>query len=906
MTVKLKRIWAQITAVMLLATSLTALPALTELPGAKPQAAAAADASRFDPGLIISDSVFYDFGTMTVADIQRFLESKVPVCRDGDGGPKCIRNYVMDTPAKDGEDGRCEAMPAKRDQTAAQIIHDVARACKINPRVLIVTLQKEQGLIQAANPTERMYRAALGYACPDIDPNNQCGRVKAGLFNQLYYGAGQFQWYGDPRGSFTYIRVGRTSNIRFHPNASCGSKPVLIKSQATASLYYYTPYTPNDAAMRNLYGTGDSCSAYGNRNFWRFYTDWFGDPVAGGFLLKSRTSDTYLIVDNNRYKVADPAVLKALAPLGPLGVISDDYLATFVESGTVGRLVKSATNRFFFVDDGRKFTFNDCNQVTNFGLSCDLAVQLTSSQLAALADGGQVTAYVAGNASDSYLISGGFKREILDAASATANGITLPQISTRLRIGAFNYLPWGPPVIKNATMFINRDTKNPNVFLDGLAYELPAAVAKDLNLAPWFEPTTGTMSTAGLSVTASKVPVLSFAQDESGKTWLLTSAGKREVTNPAEFVEQPPTLPNALFNRIATLPTALTAPAFVRTSADRTLFLVRGATRQVVKTTTDRVKLAPQLGTPTTQVLTESAINQIELGGIALPPGSLVQGALSDRVRSAMYWLVDNDKLVLIPDAAQATALGLAVNGRVTPRALSVAELKGYTRIANYTGFKLKCDDQIYLVNSGILYPIDSAIAAVYPGPTTPVGELTCATLTKSEQQVGRFIRTPDKNYWLITAGRKQLVGNFAAYKALQNQTPMTSFAALTVSQQFADLIPTGRKAGAVVVDPTPTPTASPTPSGSVTPSPSGPTATPRPTVTATPRPTVTATVTPTATANPTATPTPTATVRRYTVVSGDTLTRIAVRFGVTVNAIRTANNLASDTIRVGQVLVIP
>lgn len=34
--------------------------------------------------------------------------------------------------------------------------------------------------------------------------------------------------------------------------------------------------------MSNLYGTGDSCSAYGNRNFWRMYTDWFGSATGGG------------------------------------------------------------------------------------------------------------------------------------------------------------------------------------------------------------------------------------------------------------------------------------------------------------------------------------------------------------------------------------------------------------------------------------------------------------------------------------------------------------------------------------------------------------------------------------------------------------------------------------------------
>lgn len=43
-----------------------------------------------------------------------------------------------------------------------------------------------------------------------------------------------------------------------------------------------------------------------------------------------------------------------------------------------------------------------------------------------------------------------------------------------------------------------------------------------------------------------------------------------------------------------------------------------------------------------------------------------------------------------------------------------------------------------------------------------------------------------------------------------------------------------------------------------------------------------------------------------YTVVQGDTLTSIAARFGVSVQAIKTANGLTSDLIYVGQVLIIP
>ena len=43
-----------------------------------------------------------------------------------------------------------------------------------------------------------------------------------------------------------------------------------------------------------------------------------------------------------------------------------------------------------------------------------------------------------------------------------------------------------------------------------------------------------------------------------------------------------------------------------------------------------------------------------------------------------------------------------------------------------------------------------------------------------------------------------------------------------------------------------------------------------------------------------------------YTVKSGDTLIKIANQFGVTVKAIRTANSLTTDKIRVGQHLKIP
>ena len=79
--------------------------------------------------------------------------------------------------------------------------------------------------------------------------------------------------------------------------------------------------------------------------------------------------------------------------------------------------------------------------------------------------------------------------------------------------------------------------------------------------------------------------------------------------------------------------------------------------------------------------------------------------------------------------------------------------------------------------------------------------------------------------------------------------------------------------------------------------------ATPSPTVRATPRP---STKTATPTSRP-ASPTPRSTPHVYVAQAGDSLSRIAARFGVTTQALMAANGLANpNLVNVGQVLVIP
>lgn len=259
------RLWSALAAIFALTTTLLVAP-----PGGAPRAAAAT-AADFDPGNLISDENFFDGDAMNADAVQSFLDAQLRSCT---AGYTCLKGYSQATPAMGGT-ARCSALPAMGSASAATIIARVGAACGISQKVLLVLLQKEQSLVTDPDPTQRQFDRATGFACPDTAP---CDSSFGGFFYQVYYAARQFKVYSAYPANYNHI-AGRWNQVLYHPNAACGSSPVFIANQATAGLYNYTPYQPNAAALRNLYSTGDDCSAYGNRNFWRMWSDWFGNPA---------------------------------------------------------------------------------------------------------------------------------------------------------------------------------------------------------------------------------------------------------------------------------------------------------------------------------------------------------------------------------------------------------------------------------------------------------------------------------------------------------------------------------------------------------------------------------------------------------------------------------------------------
>lgn len=248
-----------------------------------------AKANGFDPGNIVSDAVFFDGNALTAKQVQAFLKARVPKCNTSDSGPTCLRNHRQATPTIPA-DQYCKKYKGGANEKASKIIAKVGKACGVSQKALLVLLEKEQSLVTAGStatnvPTEYKYRHATGFACPDTAP---CDPQYEGIFYQLYYGARQYQRYASDS-FYNWYSIGANS-IMQHPRVAtsnpgkCTRVNVNIKNQATVGLYFYTPYVPNSAALQNLYGTGDECSSYGNRNFWRIFTDWFGStqvPVRG-------------------------------------------------------------------------------------------------------------------------------------------------------------------------------------------------------------------------------------------------------------------------------------------------------------------------------------------------------------------------------------------------------------------------------------------------------------------------------------------------------------------------------------------------------------------------------------------------------------------------------------------------
>ena len=599
-------------------------------------------------------------------------------------------------------------------------------------------------------------------------------------------------------------------------------------------------------------------------------------------MLQSASSDVYLITENpashlyEKHRVADAATVAAFAPLGPVGLISQEYLDSFPTASAMTRLVKSATNQYFFVDGGRKFLFSACDQVATFGLDCSNAVQLTANQLSSLPSSGAMTTLVPDfsgpNAASApqYLISGGYKHAILDASSIAATKVTLPSLAP-VAIAAFSYLPWGDPIATEGVIFTNRTNGNKAIMFGGKYYEFASDTSADIDFKQWFPSSNGTLTTDSVSSVLSNQPIESVVSNTKQKIFALTPLGKQAIDAATPIVANPPVMTDAFLNRIQQLDGTLVAPFLAKAPLGKNTYFVANQVRRAVVNSESLARLQTLTTRPDTVILPPSAIAQIQLAGPILAPGTLVKDA------AGLYYLTDDlSSLKQVTNPTLLPLYGLGNGFKVAK-----TDLNEYTKTGNLGGFRIVCGTKQYFAISGVWQPIADSYASAYPGSSVTLADNTCANLKLGTTDLGRFVISPAKFIYLMSGGKRRLVATAKQYQALRGTTP----AAFKIDPLLNGLLPLGVPLPATQkapilnpADTPPTPTPTPTPAASTTPTPT-PTSTP--------------------------TPTPTVKVVTYVVVSGDTLTKIANRFGTTVSAIKAANGLTKDQVNVGQKLVI-
>lgn len=193
-------------------------------------------AAEFNPHHIISDAEMFDGNGMSAREIQRFLELKA----------SRLATYYMNT-----NDGGYKSV--------AQIIYEAGRDNQVNPRVLLVMLQKEQSLIEATHPTQKQIDWAMGYGvCDSCDLNDPALFEFKGFENQINMAASRLRWFHD--NVHTYKQVGQTYII--------DGQEVTPSNEATAALYNYTPHI------------------HGNYVFWKLWQRWFLQYYPDGSLLQ--------------------------------------------------------------------------------------------------------------------------------------------------------------------------------------------------------------------------------------------------------------------------------------------------------------------------------------------------------------------------------------------------------------------------------------------------------------------------------------------------------------------------------------------------------------------------------------------------------------------------------------------
>ncbi|WP_062314147.1 hypothetical protein [Demequina rhizosphaerae] len=701
--------------------------------------AEALSGDEFTPGMIITDSLFFDGSALSASAIDEFIAKKNPGCAVG---RTCLENYVEDITSR-AADARCSAIAAKKNQTAGEIIAAVGKACGISPKAILVILQKEQSLVTSTAPSSHAFAYAMGAGCPDTPQG--CDTPYQGLFAQVYYGAWLLKGYTIP-GSWVYNHypAGATSAIQYHPSSSCGTLDVYVENQATHALYVYTPYTPNQAALDNLYGTGNSCSAYGNRNFWRMYNDWFGSTRAGQSLVRAAgSSNVYLLTPEGRWAFDGDVAVSEYSDLGKVGVVSSSYVKSFPLRGTVSNyFYDTGVDEVWAIYGGERHRIGGCasDLVTSLQVDCDAIPHMDRAEALRIDRGDRIRPLVSTESGAMYYLERAGRHAVSgpDAPADSGTGYTGDVTAIPAKLIA------DTPVLEVMVADGEAVTNGAHVLYRGgdALGRVGMRLWEQAHLSTYIAEPVG-IAVADWVVPEGYEQVSGFFRAaDAGTTYMFRLYGLTEVGDAAPE-DKVSVISDSL---VPEAPINVGMPLFIAAVDDDDTYMVDAYGARLIPPSAKRYEVANALGVDVTAATVPTVVFQ----SLGRGPDMLDFGVVVSIDGTNEKWFIDGGATRWRVYSRQAAELS---GGTITP--VDAAVVEPYEVADGYATMGLRCLRSAWLVAGGERYELTDEEAAHLEAafPFRTVQWASCRALPEADQDGGRVLEKPAGAQFLVTDG---------------------------------------------------------------------------------------------------------------------------------------------------------
>lgn len=315
--------------------------------------------AEFNPGRIIEDYEMMNFNGMKLDEIQRFLEEKNSylanlIITDTYGKEKKASEIIYNAAVNNYD---CSGIKLSDSPTEEERQEKCKKIGTVNPKFLLVLLQKEQSLIEDSSPNQRQLDWATGYGCPD---SMACNPYFQGFGKQVNSAALQFRWYMiNSETPSNWYKAGESYTFS-NPFGTISNEEmeVFIENKATAALYIYTPHVYN-----------------GNFNFWRIWNRYFPPQTyPEGTILKAG-DDYWLIQSNKKRKFNSISVLASRYNPDRAVIIGTSELSAYEEGAPVRfhnySVIMSPDGKLYLLVDNKKRLFSSTEAFRKIGYNLE-------------------------------------------------------------------------------------------------------------------------------------------------------------------------------------------------------------------------------------------------------------------------------------------------------------------------------------------------------------------------------------------------------------------------------------------------------------------------------------------------------------------------------------------------------